>query len=384
MEQTWESLFTEQAKIEGHSQQYISECLAYAGILQSHNVPVIFDKWHFFSFFPDIKNGRMEMFLLNIGCYKNYSIRKKTGGIRMISAPYSDLKRVQRWVYENILLKDLSSVSPCAEGFIPKNKDDIRNIVTNARRHARSKWLINVDIQNFFDSIKYDSVWEYFSKYGYEEEVVDVLAKICTYQYRLPQGAPTSPMLSNLIVRSMDDAFVELACKCNCIYSRYADDITLSGNSGSIMPSMHDIYQIFYAHHFRPNKKKTKISFSCDRQMVTGLTITDGVHVPKKYRKDVRKELYCCKKFGAVSHIAYRHPDQGMYRYWLLGRIMFIKSESPSVDKKCFRNLIRLIGAYNVFFESYLSTQVIFSSNGSIDWDYHNIKMARLRQKSVC
>lgn len=178
MEQTWESLFSEQAEIEGHSQQYISECLAYAGVLHSHNVPVIFDKWHFFSFFPDIQEERMEYFLLHIGCYVNYSIRKKTGGVRMISAPYSDLKRVQRWIYENILLKDLSSVSPCAEGFIPKDKDDIRNIVTNARRHARSKWLINVDIQNFFDSIKYDSVWEYFSKFGYEEQVVDVLTKI--------------------------------------------------------------------------------------------------------------------------------------------------------------------------------------------------------------
>ena len=104
MEQTWESLFSEQAKIEGHSQQYISECLAYVGILHSHNVPVIFDKCHFFSFFPDIKKGRMEMFLLNLCCYKNYSIKKKAGGVRMISAPYSDLKRVQRWVYENILL----------------------------------------------------------------------------------------------------------------------------------------------------------------------------------------------------------------------------------------------------------------------------------------
>ena len=334
MEQTWESLFSEQAEIEGHSQQYISECLAYAGILHSHNVPVLFDKWHFFSFFPDIKKERMEKFLLNLGCYKNYSIRKKTGGVRMISAPYSDLKMVQRWVYENILLKDLSSVSPCAEGFIPKDKDDIRNIVTNARRHAKSKWLINVDIQNFFDSIRYDSVWGYFSKFGYEEEVVDVLAKICTYKYRLPQGAPTSPMLSNLIVRSMDDAFVELASKCKCIYSRYADDITLSGNSNSHMPSVRDIYQIVYTHHFCPNKKKTKISFSCDRQMVTGLPITDGVHVPKKYRKDVWKELYCCKKFGVASHIAYRHPDQGMYRYWLLGRIMFIKSVEPGCGEK--------------------------------------------------
>lgn len=102
MEQTWESLFSEQAEIEGHSQQYISECLAYAGILHSHNVPVIFDKCHFFSFFPDIKKGRMEMFLLNLCCYKNYSIKKKTGGVRMISAPYSDLKRVQRWIYPQI------------------------------------------------------------------------------------------------------------------------------------------------------------------------------------------------------------------------------------------------------------------------------------------
>ena len=119
MEQTWESLFSEQAKIEEHSQQYISECLAYAGILQSHNVPVIFDKWHFFSFFPDIKKERMEMFLLNLGCYKNYSIRKKTGGVRMISAPYSDLKRVQRWVYVIILLIVLSSVCRCVEGFLP-------------------------------------------------------------------------------------------------------------------------------------------------------------------------------------------------------------------------------------------------------------------------
>ena len=343
MEQTWESLFSEQAEIEGHSQQYISECLAYAGILHSHNVPVIFDKLHFFSFFPDIKKGRMEMFLLNLGCYKNYSIRKKAGGVRMISAPYSDLKRVQRWVYENILLKGLSSVSPCAEGFMPKDKDDIRNIVTNARRHARSKWLINVDIQNFFDSIKYDSVWEYFSKLGYEKEVADVLAKICTYQFRLPQGAPTSPMLSNLIVRSMDDAFVELASKCNCIYSRYADDITLSGNSDSIMPSMRDIYQIVYAHHFCPNKKKTKISFSCDRQMVTGLTITDGVHVPKKYRKDVWKELYCCKKFGVVNHIAYRHSNQGMYKYWLLGRIMFVKS----VESECGEKMLQEFNSIN-------------------------------------
>lgn len=164
--------------------------------------------------------------------------------------------------------------------------------------------------------------------------MVDVLAKICTYKFRLPQGAPTSPMLSNLIVRSMDDAFVELASKCNCIYSRYADDITLSGNSGSIMPTIRDIYKIVYTHHFHPNKKKTKISFSCDRQMVTGLTITDGVHVPKKYRKDVWKELYCCKKFGVASHVAYRHPDQGMYRYWLLGRIMFIKSVEPGCGEK--------------------------------------------------
>lgn len=82
---------------------------------------------------------------------------------------------------------------------------------------------------------------------------------------------------------------------------------------------------------------------SCDRQMVTGLTITDGVHVPKKYRKDVWKELYCCKKFGVVNHIAYRHSDQGMYKYWLLGRIMFVKS----VESECGEKMLHEFNSIN-------------------------------------
>lgn len=71
--------------------------------------------------------------------------------------------------------------------------------------------------------------------------------------------------------------------------------------------------------------------------MVTGLTITDGVHVPKKYRKDVWKELYCCKKFGVASHVAFRHLDQGMYKYWLLGRIMLIKTVEPECGEKMLK-----------------------------------------------
>lgn len=337
MEQTWESLFREQALLEGHSDKYISECLSYAEILHSNNVPVIFDEYHFYSFFPSIPEWRLNKFLKHLDCYKEFCIRKKTGGVRLISAPYADLKAVQTWIYENILLRNLFSVSPCAEGFIPKTDNEVRNILSNAKKHAGCKWLINVDVQNFFDSIKYDSVWKYFKSLGYVDKVVNVLANMCTYNFKLPQGAPTSPMLSNLIVRPMDDDFEKLAKVYNCNYSRYADDITLSGISYKYKPTIREIYEIIYRHHLYPNKKKARISFLGDRQLVTGLTITDGVHVPKKYRKDVWKELYCCKKFGVENQIAYRHPEQGMYKHWLLGRIMFVKSIEPDCGEKMLK-----------------------------------------------
>lgn len=334
MDQTWESLFKELARQAGHSDKYLSECLSYVGELHSHNVPVIFDYKHFRSFFSNVGESRMDYLVGNISCYKEYYIRKKSGGKRLICAPYSDLKRIQNWIYKNILLRDMKSVSPYAEGFVPKSSDNVRNVVSNAKRHVGCKWLINVDIQNFFDSIKKDAVWGYFKTLGYEKEVADILSKICTYKFKLPQGAPTSPMLSNLIVRPMDDELARLANKCNCNYSRYADDITFSGISEKHMPTIREIYNIIYKHNLLPNKKKTKISFPGDRQMVTGLTITNGLHVPKKYRKDIWKELYCCKKFGVENQIAFRHPQQGLYKYWLLGRIMFVKSVEPKCGEK--------------------------------------------------
>lgn len=334
MEQTWESLFKEQAKLEGHSDNYISECLSYAAELHSHNVPVIFDEKHFRSFFSSVEEKRMYNLVRNLGCYKEYYIRKKLGGKRLICAPFSDLKRIQYWIYKNILLRDLKSVSPYAEGFVPNSTGHTKNIVSNAQRHVGCKWLINVDIVNFFDSIKYDSVWAYFKSLGYEDAVVDILAKICTYRFKLPQGAPTSPMLSNLIAKPMDDEFSQLAEVYNCNYSRYADDITFSGIFEKQMPKIREIYGIIYKHRFRPNKKKTRIRFPGDRQIVTGLTVSNGLHVPKKYRKDVWKELYCCKKFGVANQIAFRHPDQGLYYYWLLGRIMFVKSVEPECGDK--------------------------------------------------
>ena len=121
MEQTWESLFKEQARLAGHSDEYILECLSYAAELHSHNVPVIFDFNHFRSFFPKVSESRMDYLVSNISCYKEYYIRKKFGGKRLICAPYSDLKHIQHWIYKNILLRDMKSVSPYGEGFVPKS-----------------------------------------------------------------------------------------------------------------------------------------------------------------------------------------------------------------------------------------------------------------------
>lgn len=342
MEQSWESLFSEIARLDGHSDWYIRECLTYAQNLQSNNVPVIFDTNHFLRFFPKLTEARLNSFKMNLHCYKEYFIRKKSGGVRHISAPYADLKFVQRWIYENILSRKLDDISSCVHGFMPKETDNVRNILSNAKIHSGTKWLINIDLSNFFDTIKYDSVWGYFKSLGYEDEVVTLLSKICTYKHQLPQGAPTSPILSNLIARPMDDDLVSLANKYNCNYSRYADDITFSGISIRLQPTIREIYEIIYKHHFYPNKKKTKISYPGDRQMVTGLTVSNGIHVPKKYRKDVWKELYCCKKFGVENQKEFRHPAQGMYKYWLLGRIMYVRSIEPDCGNKMLEEFNKL------------------------------------------
>lgn len=334
MKQTWESLFIEEAKLLGHSEEYIKQCLSYARILKQNNLPIIFDenhlKGHYWAGQFQIPNVCTFDW-----AYKDYKIRKKTGGFREISGPIHSLKWCQHWILHNILERVVSRLSNNVHGFI-KN----RSIRTNALPHVNSEWIINIDLKNYFDSIPQKMVLNFFLQLGYEDSVAKLLSNVCTkfsratYQRALPQGAPTSPLLANLLTIDLDKDIERLAQGLDMRYTRYADDITLSGMQKTCPITLRDIENIIYQHDFRPNKSKIRIRYKGSRMEVTGLTVGNGVHVPKEYKKQVFRELHFAKKYGPNDHCKRIGNEKGYFREWLLGRIMFVRSIDKDAGDK--------------------------------------------------
>ena len=163
MTDTWESLFKECAEELNHSENYIEECFVYAGSLHQRNLPVIFDFVHLAMYFGCLAETLKGMVANVERHYTEYTIRKKSGGDRLIEAPDHLLKDIQQWIYINILCKD-KSINDCVHGFIPafKNKNKVRSILTNAAPHVGHDWLINIDLKNFFHTVKLDRINDYF------------------------------------------------------------------------------------------------------------------------------------------------------------------------------------------------------------------------------
>lgn len=335
MTDTWESLFKERAVENNHTEDYMVACFEYAGNLHQRNLPVIFDFVHLAMYFK-CSSEVLKGVVANVERhYDEYKIRKKAGGYRPIEAPDYMLKDIQRWIYLNILCKD-TSIKDCVHGFIPKsmNKDKVRGVLTNAAPHAGHDWLINIDLRNFFHTVKLDKVKDYFSSLGYEDEVVKTLTALCTYKSRLPQGAPTSPMLSNIIASTMDVMMLKYCNKRGIVYTRYADDLTFSANSDVEVPPVEDIYKIVYLNGFKVNRMKTKVRYKGCRQEVTGLTVTNGVHVSQRFKKEILRELHFYKKFGIYEHYKHLNTTKGLYKEWLRGKIMFVRQIDPACGNK--------------------------------------------------
>lgn len=332
MEETWELRFINTANVQGHSEAFIDECLRYAHNLMSYNMPVIFDVHHF-SILLGIEVKQIYAIIINISDnYTKYSIRKKSGGKRDICAPKPILKQIQRWIYNNILLRE-KRISDCAHGFIPKDGDTTKGIVSNAKPHIGKKIVVSMDLKDFLPAFIKRRFLDYFMELGYDKEIANCLTSLCCLDRHCPQGAPTSPALSNIIFRSVDEVILHYCNNNHLTYSRYADDITVSGNVVNPTVIIKDITKILKDNGYKINQKKTRIRIKGTRQEVTGLTISDGIHVPKAYRQEIWRELYFCKKYGVVEHIKHLNnrnkSDRGFYKSWLLGRIQFVRQ----VDK---------------------------------------------------
>lgn len=244
--------------------------------------------------------------LSRISHYQRFTIPKKTGGQRLISAPMPRLKRAQYWILDNILAH--AKVHDAAHGFVPG-----RSIVTNASAHTGRDVVVNLDLQDFFPTLDFRRIKGKFRGLGYCEPVATVLALLCTEPdvdeleidgerlfaargpRRLPQGAPTSPMLTNLVCSRLDNRLAGLANSLGFTYTRYADDMTFSasgdsaGKAGALLGLVREIVA---NEGFTVHPDKTRIMRRGSRQEVTGLTVNDRVAVPRDVLRRFRALLH--------------------------------------------------------------------------------------------
>ena len=323
-----------------YNKNYTDVCLTYAKKLLENKLPVIFDFEHL-SLLLGIEKNKLSAFIFGneTKMYKKVLIPKKGRGNREILVPSNTLKYIQRWILENIL--NNIKISEFAKGF-EKNI----SIVDNAKVHLNQKCIINMDLKNFFPTINIDSVFRIFNYYGYTKEISFILSKICTYKGKLPQGSPASPKIANIVCLRLDKRISKLCEKYDAKYTRYADDITISGNKG-IENIIKIVREIIKDEGFFVNNQKTRFAYNNKRQEVTGLNINSGkVTISKKYKREIKQEIYYCQKYGVENHLEHIGCNKAFYKEHLYGKVYFVNMVEPNIAKKLLNELEKINWEY--------------------------------------
>lgn len=259
--------------------------------------------------------------------YRTFTVRKHGGGSREIRAPRRLLKTIQRWIYAHICLK--GSLEDSVAGFV-KGK----SIFDNAMVHAKNRNLMVVDISDFFPSIKFTQVEAVFKGFGFPDRVDHQLTALCCLDECLPQGAPTSPALANLVLRPVDLELSRLSKEWGCDYTRYADDLAFSGSRFFTETDKSQVGEILRGFGFSVNMRKSRIIGSGGRQIIAGLVVNQCALPPRATRRYWR----------AVFHRAFWHPTEFVNRvYSLSGIIAFINQFSPATAQKYRRILEKVL-----------------------------------------
>lgn len=272
--------------------------------------------------------------------YVRFTVPKRSGGTRALFAPHADLAAAQNWILENVLAK--VPLHAAAHGFVPG-----RSTVTNAAAHVGRDVVVNADLTDFFPTITFPRVRGLFQMLGYSPAVATVLALLCTESPRraviyaektfhvatglraLPQGACTSPALSNLAARRLDSRLTGIAQKLDWTYSRYADDLTFSA-SGE--PSQKVGYLLARVRHiaqdegFAVNEKKTRILRQSACQKVTGIVVNQRPGVPRDVARRLRAILHHAKSEGLAAQNRQKHPH---FEMWVRGMIGYVEMINP-------------------------------------------------------
>ncbi len=259
--------------------------------------------------------------------YHEADIPKGNGEYRKLFIPDIELKTLQKKI-ANVILNQIE-ISPYAAAYRIGG-----STLRNAKPHVGHAVLLKLDIRHFFDKITYALIRELvFSNEVFSESNGILLSTLCCYKDCLPQGAPTSPAISNIIMRGFDNAVGTWCGEGGIEYTRYCDDMTFSGSFDTNQLTDFVSAELkklgFYL-----NSKKTRIVKQGQRQTVTGIVVNERISIPAYYKRKIRQEIYYCRKYGVASHILKVCPHQSSAEYLsgLLGRINYVLSAEPNND----------------------------------------------------
>ena len=292
--------------------------------------------------------------------YKEKEIKKKNGGTRIIYAPNKQLKLIQKRIAE--ILNDLYTPKFITHGYTKG-----RSIVSNATVHKNKNCVLNIDLKDFFDTIHIGRVIGLFKSkpFCFNADIANKLAYLVCYKRRLPQGAPTSPIISNFICRSLDNDLIKLTSKYKIVCTRYCDDITISTDFNSLPPGIltyqdnhyfigAELESVIRGNDFLLNYDKLRCQLKRNRQTVTGLVVNKKVNIQKSKYRHFRAIMHSVEKNG-LKETAERNEffnkdgegDIETFKRYLRGTIEYYKMVlSPSSNK-----YQRFAHQYNTFVE---------------------------------
>jgi retron-type reverse transcriptase len=277
--------------------------------------------------------------------YVRFQVPKKSGGMRELSAPHRDLAATQQWILAHVLEK--IPTHNAAHGFVPG-----RGTMSNAVPHVGRAAVVNLDLKDFFPSITFPRVKGIFQDLGYSPAVATILGLLCTECPRrkveyggrvyhvaagprgLPQGACTSPALSNLLARRLDSRLAGLAGKLGFTYTRYADDLTFSAGKESAAKTgylLARVRHIVADEKLTVNEEKTRVQRPGTRQTVTGIVVNQRPNVSRRVTKRLRAILYQAKKNGLAAQ---NRQNRDNFESWIRGKIAYVQMVNPDRGKK--------------------------------------------------
>lgn len=268
--------------------------------------------------------------------YRATQIPKGNGETRKLYVPDDMLMAIQRRINQQLLSQE--PISPYATAYRSGGSTKI-----NAQPHVGKPMLLKLDIRKFFDNLIYPIVKEkVFPAERYSEANRILLTLLCIYKDTLPQGAPTSPAISNIIMSDLDNTVGAWCEQRGISYTRYCDDMTFSGDFDS-RPVIRLVKAELRKLGLFLNDKKTVVVRKGQRHAVTGIVVNEAVHVPTSYKKHIRQQMYYCTEHGVQSHLnrIQRQETAEHFVAKLIGQINYVLSVEPdNKEMQEYRNVL--------------------------------------------